>query len=293
MTLVASSIVAWCRYVGADVAVAVAVEVEVEVEVEVGAEVKAKAKAKAKVEVDGVEEEEGGLGRKASRFHVARPAVEFSFLLHTNLTPPVEAASADTWPEVMVSSNSLRNSSASACFEVSKAFLRAIASLSFFAGVLVGLLVFEGEVDGETLFSDSSLSGKSCRRTGDLRGEYVSFQSLISEALQKASREGRWGERGMRAWGVLEGDWRRGFEGEVGGVVISGGVRGRVVVAGLWGEEVVLRGERERGGELEGCEWCCSGLVKGRRRTYNLRQASGSSGNSSCGSCLEACFWGR
>lgn len=68
----------------------------------------------------------------------------------------------------------------------------------------------------------------------------------MSEALQKASRLGRCGEGGMRAWVDLEGDWRRGLEGEV------GGVRGRMVEGGLRGESAFLRGERECGGELEG-----------------------------------------
>jgi len=84
-----------------------------------------------------------------------------------------------------------------------------------------------------------------------LEGEYCSFHSFISEALQKASMLGRCGEGGMRAWVDLEGDWRRGLEGEVGGVVSAGGVRGRLVEGGLRGETVFLRGEHELGGELE------------------------------------------
>lgn len=195
--------------------------------------------------VEEVEEAVVGPGRRASRRQVARPAVEVSFLDQTSFTPPVEAARAATWPPATASSTSLRNASARACLEASKAFCCAIAALSFFAGDLLGLL-------GAGTLSSSSGTGNNCRRMGDLEGEYVSFQSLMSEALQKASRLGRCGEGGMRAWVDLEGDWRRGFEGEVGGVVRAGGVRGRTVEGGLRGESAFLRGERERGGELEG-----------------------------------------
>ena len=56
-------------------------------------------------------------------------------------------------------------------------------------------------------------------------GEYCSFQSLITSALQKASILGRCGEGGMR-W-RLEGDCNLDFEGLDGGVTgLEGGVTG-------------------------------------------------------------------
>ena len=103
--------------------------------------------------------------RSVSRFQFARPAVESSFLLHISLTPPVGAARVDSFPEVTVSSNSLRKEIASSCFVDSNCFRRSMAFLSLLAGLLAGDL--EGEGD------PSRLSGNILRpEIGDFSGEY-------------------------------------------------------------------------------------------------------------------------
>lgn len=92
----------------------------------------------------------------ASRRQLARPAVEESFFDQIIWMPPVEDESWATWSLVMVWSTSVRKEVARSCFLSLKAFRCAIAVMSFFAGLLVGLL--GGEVDGETSPSLSSRS---------------------------------------------------------------------------------------------------------------------------------------
>ena len=105
------------------------------------------------------------------------------------------------------------------CFCELKALRRAIAALSGFVGLFVGL--FRGELHGEASPSLSSGDMKRFRRlvAGVLRGEYWSFQSLITSWLQKASILGRWGVGGIRIF--LDGDWSRDFDGLAGGVIFG------------------------------------------------------------------------
>lgn len=93
--------------------------------------------------------------RRVSRFQLARPAVERSFLLHTIWIPPADAANAAIWPLVIFSSTSFRNEVASSCFFSLNSFRRFVSSLSFFAGLLTGDL--RGDADGEGSDSSSSL----------------------------------------------------------------------------------------------------------------------------------------
>ena len=135
------------------------------------------------------DEEVGGVARMASRFQFARPAVDCSLLLQVMWIPPVDAARAATWPLPIVASSSSRKADARACFSVSNSLLRSRATLSFFEGDLVGLLRVEADGDG----GDSSSSCRANRRfvLGGFLGEYWSFQSLMTAALQKASMLGR------------------------------------------------------------------------------------------------------
>lgn len=105
------------------------------------------------------------------------------------------------------------------CFCELKALRRATAALSGFVGLLIGLL--RGELHGEASPSLSSGDMTRFRRAvaGVLRGEYWSFQSLMTSWLQKASILGRWGVGGIRIF--LDGDCNRDFDGLVGGVMFS------------------------------------------------------------------------
>lgn len=95
-----------------------------------------------------------------------------SFFDQMSLMPPVDSASWDTWPLVMVWSTSARKEAAILCFCELKALRRAIAALSGFVGLLVGL--FRGELHGVISPSLSSSDMKRFRRVvaGVLRGEY-------------------------------------------------------------------------------------------------------------------------
>lgn len=106
-----------------------------------------------------------------SRFQFARPAVVFSFLDQIILTPPVEAERADTLPDVMVLSSSVRKVDARSCLRSLKAFF---ASLEAFSSFLVGLFLGEPR----SIFSGDD---------GGFRGEYSSFHSLMTSCSQKAS----------------------------------------------------------------------------------------------------------
>ena len=107
-----------------------------------------------------------------SRRQFARPAVDESFFDQMSLMPPVDSASCDTWPLVMVWSTSARKEAAMSSFCELKALRRAIAALSGFVGLFVGL--FRGELHGEASPSLSSGDMKRFRRLvkGVLRGEY-------------------------------------------------------------------------------------------------------------------------
>ena len=131
ITLEASSIVAWWCWVGAGTVSTVDVDVE-------------------GIFVD------GGFGRVVSHFHVALPAVVFSLLDHTILTPPVEAVRRAIAPFVMRASSSASNAVAVASLLASNAFFAAVTartSRDCFVGDLRGLptllLAGEGGAEGE------------------------------------------------------------------------------------------------------------------------------------------------
>ena len=75
--------------------------------------------------------------RRISRFQLARPAVELSFLLQTIRTPPVDAARVESPPFVTILSSSSRKAVARVCFLESNNFFSSIAFLSLFAGLLM------------------------------------------------------------------------------------------------------------------------------------------------------------
>ena len=142
-----------------------------------------------------------------------------SFFDQMSLMPPVDSARWDTWPLVMVLSTSARKEAAMSCFCALNALRRAIAALSGFVGILVGL--FRGELHG---VASPSLSSSEMERfprfvAGVLRGEYWSFQPLITSWLQKASILGRWGVGGIRIF--LDGDCNRDLNGLAGGVMFG------------------------------------------------------------------------
>lgn len=122
----------------------------------------------------------GFLDRNVSRFQFARPAVDWSFLLQISLMPPADSAIEAIRPAVTFWSRSWRKEDARVCFVVSKALRRDLSALE---GLLGGDL--RGEIDGET--EVSSDRGKSLRGEDSFLGEYWSFQSLTTSALQKAS----------------------------------------------------------------------------------------------------------
>lgn len=134
----------------------------------------------------------------ASLLQLALPAVEESFLLQMILIPPVDCAIAPTWPSPIARSTSATNKAASCAFCSSNAFRRSVSFLSLLAGLLLELLRADFEGDNSSLSSSTE-----CKRVlrGDFKaflGEYCSFQSLITFALQKASMLGRCGEGGIR-----------------------------------------------------------------------------------------------
>lgn len=134
----------------------------------------------------------------ASLLQLALPAVEESFLLQMILIPPVDSAIAPTWPSPMVKSTSATNEAASCSFCSSNALRGSVDFLSLLAELLLELL------QGDSVGDDSSPSSSTERRRilrRDFKaffGEYCSFQSLITSALQKASMLGRCGEGGIR-----------------------------------------------------------------------------------------------
>ena len=173
--------------------------------------------------------------RIASRRQFARPAVEESFLDHLIWMPPVDEDSWATWPFVRAWSTSARKERARSCFLSLKALRWAMAVLSFLAGLLDGLL--RGETIGEISSSLSSGSTWRCRRIdfGVFRGEYWSFQSLMTSWLQNASMLGLCGVGGIGAF--FDGDCKRGLIG------LEGGVSGPCFSLILWGD-------LDSGGEL-------------------------------------------
>ena len=160
--------------------------------------------------------------------------------------PPVASASRPTSPPVMAESTSARNELAISCFELSKALRLASAILSFFAGLLDGLLVGEGGVA-----ISESLSSKINRFfravMGVFRGEYSSFQSLMTSWLQNASMLGRCGVGGMRNF--LGGDCNLDFEGLDGGVTLAC-------------LSPTFDGDLKRGGELSLSDYRSCGRVR-------------------------------
>ena len=160
-------------------------------------------------------------GRMVSRFQFARPAVEFSLFDQIILTPPVGAVNLAMLPDAVLSSSSLRKSSATVCFEALKSFLRCTSALSFLYSDFRGLFVgdFRGEVDGEKSDSSESQTGKGKDRPvfDGLRGEWTSCQLLIIAELQNASILGLCGVGGILFF-VFVGDLSLDFEGLVGGV---------------------------------------------------------------------------
>ena len=121
------------------------------------------------------EDEAGVLTRIFSRFHFARPAVEFSFLFHSILTPPVLAESRAISPFVILLSSSARKLAANSCFSFSNFFFASIAARSLpllapldrlFAGLFLG-----DRAEGDSYPSSSeSLSLNSCSAF-DLTGD--------------------------------------------------------------------------------------------------------------------------
>ena len=114
-----------------------------------------------------------------SRRQFARPAVVFSVLLQTILTPPVLAVSAPIRPCATTLSSSAKNATAISFFLASQSLRASISALLRFVGLccLLGdLLLGDAGVGLEDLSREmTSLRGE----TGGLRGECWSFQPLM------------------------------------------------------------------------------------------------------------------
>jgi len=166
-----------------------------------------------------------------SRRQLARPAVEFRVLLQTMRTPPVVALREAIWPEVIVSSSSVRKDSARACLRTAKSFFAWTSAWVRFVG-----LDFFGEDVGDVL----SELGRKGFFLGDpmaLRGECLSFHSLTSFGLQKASKLCLMGGVGIRVL-VFDGETNLDLDGEAGGGVTGlSGVRCLGLVASRGGEK--------------------------------------------------------
>lgn len=178
--------------------------------------------------------------RIVSRFQFARPAVVSSLLDHSIFTPPVVAARVPIWLFVIFESNSARKAEARACLLSSNNFFVSLAALD---SCFVGLAILLGEVSRWEKLESGGWSFGFVKSS--FRGEYSSFQSLITSACQKLSILGRCGVFGIVICEVfLLGETRpkgpRSLEG------LPGGVVSRVSLGSLKGLRVV-------GGELGVC----------------------------------------
>lgn len=227
MTLVARSIVQWCRIVGGVVVVE-------------------------------------SLERMVSRRQFARPAVVLRVLLQRIFTPPVGVVMEAMRPFVMVVSRRVRKVVARECFSASKTFCCVRSWAGVGDGEverligdrdLLGLVCrFRGEVVGEVVSSSLSLSEEAMEmrsswlswashfcflgETSGFEGENLSWCEFTRSASQKASRLWRWRLGAVGIWTrVLEGEIS--FDEVVAGTT-SGGVVGREIGGALRGERSLV-----------------------------------------------------